>query len=377
MKIEDENEKNKILRYQNTGMLSLAGSSIFDTNVIASPNTIKLASELVNISLDTNDGQTDYLLKTPKFANSVFADTSITALKLQDHLSYPYIDTGHGTYFTSDSGTIRLDTSGVLGTQYIAGALDLSTTGTLNLAGSYDISSIISTGLAVESVTGLFSSRTPTYDSSALTFSAGKTSVDLSLGAVQPIYATPAFRDTFQTIKTDFILGHESDIKQRFVMALENSVVQAKRSNDLKEKELAITEQQAKSQEKTNEILLKMMEEQQKILRLAFPSHQLEETKEGSSKFVFNKGAQTLSNSSGKSTSKIEGQAWRLLQCFDTKTYMCKKMTVIKTMGSENKHSGARKQLLTLLQGVADIVSVPNKDNKKKVDFYKLIEIRD
>ncbi len=137
-----------------------------------------------------------------------------------------------------------------------------------------------------------------------------------------------------------------------------------------------IKEQQVKSQEKTNETLVKMMEEQQKILRLAFPSQQLEEPKGGSSKFVFNKGTQTLSNSSGKGTSKIEGQAWRLLQCFDTKTYICKKITVINTMGSEHKHSGARRQLLALLHGVADIVSVPNKDNKKKVEFYQLIETR-
>lgn len=376
MKIEDENEKNKVLRYQNTGTFSLAGSSIFDTNVIASPHTIKLAGELANISLDTNDGQTDYLLKTPKFANSVFTDTSITALKLHDHFSYPYVDTGYGTHFTSGSGTIRLNTSGVLGTQYATGALDLSTTGTLNLAGSYDISSIISTGLAVESVTGLFSPRTSTYDSSVLTFPIGKTSMDLSLGTVQPIYATPAFRDTFQTIKTDFIVGHESDIKQRFVMALENSVVQAKRSNDLKEKELVITEQQVKSQEKTNETLLKMMEEQQKILRLAFPSQRLEEPKVATSKFVFNKTAHTLANSSGKVTTKITGQAWKLLQLFDNGSYKCKRVKVIQEMGGENEHSGARKQLRALLRGIADINSIPNKENKKIIDFFQLEEIR-
>lgn len=378
MKIEDENEKKKLLKYQNTGAFSIAGSGIFDTNVTLSPHTLKLAGELGSISLNTRDGQTDYLLKTPKFANSVFTDTSITALKLHDQFSYPHTSNlDHFPYFTSDSGTVRLGTSGILGTQYTTGALALDTTGTLKLAGSYDISPIISTGLAVESVTGLFSPRVSDYDSSVFTIPTGKVSSGLPV-STQSIYTTPAFRESFQTIKTDFIVGHRSDIEQRFVMALENSVIQAKRSNDLKEKELSIKEQEVKSQEKTNKTLVKILEEQQKILRLAFPSPQLEESKVVTEQFHFNSQNGTLKNSYGKVTAKISGQPLRLLQCFlSSKTYSCKKATVMKAMGNNlNIHSGASNKLKTLLHGVAKIESIKNKDSNREVDSYRLIGIK-
>ena len=86
-----------------------------------------------------------------------------------------------------------------------------------------------------------------------------------------------------------------------------------------------------------------------------------------------------LKNTFGKESPKINGQSLKLLKCFFTgnhQTYQCTKALVLEVMRSENKHSGARRQLLSLLRGVADIESIMKKDNKKMVDFYKLVSVK-
>lgn len=91
---------------------------------------------------------------------------------------------------------------------------------------------------------------------------------------------------------------------------------------------------------------------------------------------IFNKTTCILSNSLGEKTPKISGQPLKLLKCFlKNESNKRKKVEVIKEMGGEHKHSGARNQLRSLLHGVADIESIPNKEDKRRVDFYHLIGV--
>ncbi|MEI8223786.1 MAG: hypothetical protein WCG20_01545 [bacterium] len=85
-----------------------------------------------------------------------------------------------------------------------------------------------------------------------------------------------------------------------------------------------------------------------------------------------------LSNSYGKSTQKISGAPRKLLECFfeGGKDLTCKKERVIERMGGEYQHTGARKQLLSLIRGVADIDSIKDRDDKRNVDLYDLIEVK-
>jgi len=94
-------------------------------------------------------------------------------------------------------------------------------------------------------------------------------------------------------------------------------------------------------------------------------------------KLHFDKKNKKLCNSVGGKSQKITGSSLRLLECFlkYPKTFKCKKEEVIKKMKGENQHSGARRQLLSLLGGIADINSIPYKEDKKSVEYYQLIAI--
>lgn len=97
------------------------------------------------------------------------------------------------------------------------------------------------------------------------------------------------------------------------------------------------------------------------------------ETTKNSNLFFDEKNKQ-LCNSNGKKSQEIKGGPLRLLKCFlkNKETLKCKKVEILKTMGGQDQYGGARRQLLSLISGVADIDSIRSKNNKKTVEYYQL-----
>ncbi|MFA5778434.1 MAG: hypothetical protein WC870_03050 [Candidatus Paceibacterota bacterium] len=100
----------------------------------------------------------------------------------------------------------------------------------------------------------------------------------------------------------------------------------------------------------------------------------LDQTEVRKSKLFFNEKSKQLCNSNGKKSQIIKLGPLRLLKCFLKKkeTLKCKKDEIIRTMGGQDQYSGARRQLLSLINEVADIDSIHSKDNKKIVEYYQL-----
>lgn len=91
-------------------------------------------------------------------------------------------------------------------------------------------------------------------------------------------------------------------------------------------------------------------------------------------KIFFDEKNKQLCNSNDKKSQTIKGGPLRLLKCFlkNNETLKCKKDEILKTMGGQDQYSGARKQLLSLINGVAEIDSIHHKDSKKTVEYYQL-----
>lgn len=100
------------------------------------------------------------------------------------------------------------------------------------------------------------------------------------------------------------------------------------------------------------------------------------DSKQREGALYFDKDKNTLVNKKLKIESlEIYGRSLQLLKCFlANKTLTVKRKTVLLKMNGEDQHTGARKQLLSLLSGVADIESVHgNNKNKRIVTEYRLV----
>lgn len=92
------------------------------------------------------------------------------------------------------------------------------------------------------------------------------------------------------------------------------------------------------------------------------------------SNLYFNEKTKQLYNNRGQKSQIIKGSPLVLLKCFlkNKKTLKCKRIDVITKMRGEDQHSGARRQLLSLIRNVADIESIKSKYNKREVEYYQL-----
>jgi hypothetical protein len=249
--------------------LSVVDSSIFNLNtgVNLSAHTLKLAHELGTMSLGTYEDQNDYLLKTPNFANSVFADAAVTAIRGNSYdtvLAHSAINADVSAYYTSNSGFTPLITHAA----FVNPAVEILNN--LTFSPSVDISGILGTGIAIEGVNSILSNRFNGGDitPSPAILNSNRSSLGIIAGT-QSIFETPAFQDTFQSIKTDFIVGNKHELEERFVMALE-------RANDLTERKLDIEDRKTRIEEKKEAYYMEMKETlkiQQEVAKKTHGNH--------------------------------------------------------------------------------------------------------
>lgn len=375
-----KDDKDNESRYSISSLSASRHSDALSTRVTLSPHTLEIAHQLGSMPISTIADQTNYLLKTPSFTNSIFADAALATIgagsaihRLDDIGKYSIGPeySGAAVHFKTQMGIIPLYTEA---DPTVPKFKDIGTSA-ISLSSARDISNIMITGLAVEAVSGMVSSRIGTQFQ-PLSLTGFETPAAVSSTKKDSIFATSAFQQSFQALRTDFVIDHKNALEKRVVLAMESMVFEKKRENDLKERELNAKENEDKEQ---NSNLSLLVTELREIMARAFPSQQLLSPQETSSaRFRFDSKAGVLTNSSGKSTQKISGQALVFLECLlrhKKQHYICPKDELMKVM--RNKQSvfdGSKKQLTTLLGGVGKIISKKEGANQKDVTSYQLVE---